>query len=153
MGGSRNVGNYPGRWAEKRNYDKMSKSRCKSLVTLFLLLPTQIAMQRRLYNILIQACEDISSAVFPYWSSEQESRSMSHSLITKLSWILSGSCIGVNESLSFFLTFYFCHFVRENLIHQHWILLLRDKVTYNNFSNDMACVPNGANNSLTVLDL
>lgn len=156
VGGTRNMGNYLGRWAEKRNYDKKSKSRYESLVTLFLLLPTQIAMQWRLYNIFIQAYEDNSSAVFPYWSSEQESRSMSHNLIRKKLFegqFYQAVVLVLMNQLGFFLTFSVFHFVRENLILQCWISLLGDKVTYNNFSNDIACVPNGANNSLTVLDL
>lgn len=40
VGGTRSMGNYFGRWAEKRNYDKICKSRYKSLDALLLHLPT-----------------------------------------------------------------------------------------------------------------
>lgn len=110
VGGTRNVGNHLGRWAEKRNYNRTSKSRYKSLATLFLLLPTQIAMQWRLYNIFIQACEDISSAVFLFWSSEQEPRSMSHSLIRKKNAVEGQFCqalVLMNQLGAFFSFFSF----------------------------------------------
>lgn len=41
MGNTRSIGNYFDRWAEQRNYDKICKSRCKSLDAFFFLhLPT-----------------------------------------------------------------------------------------------------------------